>query len=282
MPAKSGGTVEDFTDETSASANDVDSRSGIDLLALSSPDTALLQVVADKLVAECMSAKGFQYVPLDLATATAAVDSDLANRRTDLPYDMSIEGSDYMPLIDAPAPAFDNDAYANSLEPGERQAWSDAALGNFDDTINVVLPGGISFDFPKDGCLTEGRVSTFGSIEAAIGFEGGLSRIRIDSRLRTEADQEVIAAISNWSDCMRKSTGRTFAHFSDARRSAYADSSVSKAVATADASCTASTGLGEAYNRTLARHTQELIDENASQLEAYSTSILAALDEAKD
>lgn len=228
-----------------------------------------------------MTAKGFQYVPIDLATATTAAEIDISNRRADLPYDVSVEGSNYVPMAELPAAPFDNDAYANTLEVGEREAWSNAALGDFDDTTNVILPGGISFDLPKDGCLTEGRVSTFGSIEAAIGFEAGLSRIRIDARLRTEADEQVIAAMSAWSECVEKVTGRTFAHFSDARRSAYEDPSVSQDLAVADADCTQSTQLGQVYNRTLAGYTEDLIDENAAQLETYETSILAALDQAK-
>ena len=244
---------------------------------VSPADAAVLGVAVEDVVAECMARSGFQYIALDLATATAISEAETANRRVDLPINPGVEGTGYQPLAEVPSRTFDNDAYARSLGESERQAWANAGLGSFDDVTTVVLPGGISFDIPNDGCLTEGRTTVFGSIEAALGFEAGLSRVRIDAHGRTTADEAVVAAMTEWSACMLERTGQQFRDFSQARRIASEDPTRSLSIAEADAACTIQTGLRDVYVSVLAANTQVLIDENLPLLEQYSESISDAI-----
>jgi hypothetical protein len=228
-----------------------------------------------------MSARGFQYVPIDLATATAESAATLANRRVDYPFDPSVEGSTYAPLTVAPAPSVNNDVYARTLPPSESAAWADAALGDFDDAVHVQLPTGDVLDIPKKGCLTEGRVRVFGSLEDDAMFEAGIGNLRTTAIVRTLAEPSVADALNGWVSCMHDATGRDFDSFDQARNYAYAHQREAQVIAKADGICTASSSLRSTFVLRLNEIMAAILDENLGTLEDYDSRVKIAVETAK-
>lgn len=242
-------------------------------LTVPAPEAAAIAVAMDRSMASCMQERGFQYVPIDLAVATAMASADDYDDIAAWPIDPAVESAGYrLPAVDDDAP-FDNDAYARSLEPAQMQAWSDAALGDFDETVSVSTPDGESFEVPVDGCLSESRVATFGSIENAIMYEVGLSTIELEAASRTRSDPSVVDALSAWSTCMKESTGYNFTDFSEARALVRGDASKNGVIAPADAECTTKTGLDKTYRDVNARKLDEVIDANLGRLEAFDAEL---------
>jgi hypothetical protein len=242
-------------------------------LAVPVADAAAIEVAMDKSMADCMARKGFQYVPIDLATAIAMESSSDYEEIAGFPIDLKLEPSGYRPAPVEITRPFDNDAYAHSLGTAEQEAWSVAALGDFDDTVSVATPDGMSFEIPKQGCLAEARMQIFGSLDSAVIYEVGISAIDRQAAAITRSDQAIIDAVAAWSTCMKETTGYEFADFTEARAFVRENASMNGVIAPADAVCTARTGLADIYSETKARNLQATIDANIGLLETFSSQL---------
>ena len=245
-------------------------------------EIGVLQAASDQVVAACMRDQGFQYVPVDLATSVSQASAATANRRVDLPFDPSTEGLGYAPLEMPLAPATNNDVYAQSLPAAEQSAWAAAALGDLENSVEIVLPGGDRLRMPKDGCIAAGRVQVYGSLEVAGFFEAGLSSLRTGIRLRTLSSPEFNDAMQLWISCMQEQTGRRFDSFDQARNLAYGNPQESQSIANADASCTDSSALRDVYKAVHARATEAVINENLGTIEAFADQRQAAVARAEE
>lgn len=254
---------------------------GFALPNVSVNDRAALAFASERLVAECMSRKGFRFVAIDIATASAIAEARQDEDRADRPLDDVIEPTGYLPLPVAPARVFDNDAYANSLDDATRIAWSRAALGEFDDAVTVNLPDGSQVSIPKTGCLTEARVALFGSAENAIMFEMGVASISVTAVTSANADPDVVTARAEWARCMSAS-GWAFEHFTQARQYAYQHPDEAMSVWTADRSCTRSSRLREVFGRAWQRSMEGLVDANLGVIEEYRLTIGQAIGRATE
>lgn len=248
---------------------------------ISPNERAVLMVASERLVAECMSRQGFQFVPLDLATATAIAEARTDEQRADLPIDGAVETKGYVQPRLAPAREYDNDAYANALDAEARDTWGRAALGDFGDAVTVDLPDGNQVSIPKSGCLSEARVALYGSIEDAVMFEMGVSGMRFVARTTADADPDVGSARAAWESCMSAS-GWTFEHFTQARQYAAQHPDEASSVWSADRSCTASSGLREVFVRVLQRSIEDVVASNLGLIEQYESSVEVAIDRAAE
>lgn len=273
-------TAGDGTSGASATS-DATVSTGAALPDVRANDRAVLMVASERLVAECMARKGFRFVPVDLATASAIAEARQDEGRADMPLDDVIETAGYHPLPLAPDRAFDNDAYANSLDDAARSAWSRAALGDFDDAVTVNLPDGNQVSIPKTGCLTEARVALFGSVEDAIMFEMGVAGIRVTAVLSADADPDVVTARADWASCMSTS-GWTFEHFTQARQYASQHPDEASSVWMADRTCTRSSGMREVFGLAWQQSVEDLVDANLGLIEQYQLSIDEAIDRATE
>lgn len=280
VPAETLTTAGDGISGTS-DASDEAEPARVALPEISVNDRSVLMVANERLVAECMAREGFQFVPLDLATAIGIAEAREDERRADLPIDDAAEATGYIqPRVD-PGRAFDNDAYANSLNDAARDAWSRAALGDFGDAITVNMPDGNQVSIPKAGCLSEARVALYGSVEDAMMFEMGIAGMRVAAMMTADADPDVVTARADWVRCMSAS-GWTFEHFTQARQYAYQHPDEALSVWTADRTCSRSSGLRDAFGRALQQSVEDLVDENLGLIEQYESSVDQAIDRATD
>jgi hypothetical protein len=234
----------------------------------------------DSVTARCMADHGFRYVPIDVATAEAESAATIANRRADLPYDSAVEGASYALPRKGPPRTFDNDAYVRGLAPSEQSAWGSAALGDPEDAVEIQVPQG-TLSLPRKGCLTEGRVKVFGSLENAAQFLAGLANFRTGAIIAALAEPAVSEALGEWRTCVHSRTGRDFESFDQARQYAYDHAADAQSIAGADSDCTGSSALGSTFSAAFQRQLDQAINDNIGELEGYTEGLAVALANAK-
>lgn len=155
------------------------------------------------LVAKCMREAGFEYVPVDYATVRKAMDADkTAPGLTTEEYAATYGyGISTQPPGGAASPAIiglgeENMRIFNSLSGSDQAAYNYTLFGeNTDATFAVSLE---AEDFSETGGCTRAAIEQVFSPEelGAAYYNPGDALI--------EQDPRVIAAIGDWSDCMRE------------------------------------------------------------------------------
>ena len=162
-------------------------------------------------IASCMSAAGFQYVPVDYLTVRKSMDADkkaagltddefraqfgygISTQRVATNIPPQLSGADHAATI-----GFGNENVRlfNSLSPSDQAAYNRALLGeNTDATFAITLE---AEDFSRTGgCIRIAIEQTFKPEElSAVYLNPGDALIAQDPR--------VIAATTTWSECMRE------------------------------------------------------------------------------
>jgi hypothetical protein len=153
-------------------------------------------------IATCMSDAGFEYVPVDFATVREAMESvqnppgtTEAEFRAQYGYAISIE----RPAADDPAiigMGEENLKIFESLSEADQTAYNHTLFGeNDDETFAVALD---SEDFADTGGCTRA------AIEQVFDPEQLTDSYVNPKDVRIEQDARVLAAITEWSSCMRE------------------------------------------------------------------------------
>ncbi len=153
----------------------------------------------EALIAQCMSAAGFQYVALDFATIKQAMSSDQSAP--------GVSGDDYIKQyglgittqFDQPIITFgagpDNTAYLAGLSPTDQTAFKRTLWGESPDWNHAHAVEAEDFS-QTGGCTHSAAAQTYSATEL-----GGAYVNPADARLAQ--DPRMIAAIAAWSECMR-------------------------------------------------------------------------------
>jgi len=158
----------------------------------------------ESLIATCMRDAGFEYIPVDYATARAAMDSNSKPSglnadefRAQFGYGITtlFAGADSQAVMGA---GEQNIRIRNGLSPADRIAYNHALYGeNPTATFVVALDGE---DFSQTGGCTHAAVQQVFSPEE---LGPGFVNYQNAEGARVEQDPRVIAAYKDWATCMR-------------------------------------------------------------------------------
>jgi hypothetical protein len=152
---------------------------------------------AENLIRDCMEAKGFDYVPVDpVAQRDALVgEAGLTEEEFEKEYGYGITTLYEQRREAATGP---NEAIRNQLNEAERADYDQTLFG--DDptaTFDVAVDTG---DFSRlGGCVKEATEEVFGGAEVLETLQTELDEL--DDRILE--DTRMVAAVADWSECMR-------------------------------------------------------------------------------
>lgn len=239
-------------------------------------DQQYLFSATQQLIHQCMTARGFRYIPAHLATASplAAANNELTTDgqapsesvqllqrervgygiyETFLPKTSSSEESTTPP----------NDLYVRALTPATQERYMQALEGSPSQRAQASPPGGPAYTYVTGGCI--GRVDSelYGSPAVANSIVATPQSIRLQVISETQSNPTVVGEKLAWSKCMAAITGRDFADppavesWLDSQYShagpATALRHLEIALATADTRCAYKTGLAQGYAFTFRR-----------------------------
>ena len=159
----------------------------------------------EAIIATCMTEAGFEYVPVDPATARVAMDSDSKvsgtspdEFRAEFGYGITTlyAGSDSQAVLGA---GEENVRIRNALSPADRVAYNRALYGEHPGATFVV---GLDEDtFSQTGGCTRTAVEQVFSAD-----ELGASFVNYEDEQDAQilADPRVVDAYTEWSNCMRE------------------------------------------------------------------------------
>ena len=194
--AACGGKSDNRSTESAA----VDSPLGLDDAA-----SALMQTRVEELVKTCMKSAGFEYVPVDPNATKAAITgvSGLSDEefRRQFGYGLSTVFEKVVEISQSAKSADPNVTYRNSLDLAGQKAFDVALTGGKTD---VSVSGAVESAKAGDlgglgGCVEEGTTAVFGGANVV----SALAKIE-ELDARAEADERLIKARADWSNCMRK------------------------------------------------------------------------------
>ena len=160
---------------------------------------------AESLIATCMRDAGFEYIPVDYATARAAMDSNSRPSglnadefRAQFGYGVTtlFAGADSQAVMGA---GEQNVRIRNSLSPADRVAYNRALYGENPTATFVVALDDENFS-QTGGCTRAAVGQVFSPEELGPGFVNYQNA----EGARVEQDPRVIAAYRDWASCMRQ------------------------------------------------------------------------------
>jgi hypothetical protein len=158
----------------------------------------------ESLIATCMRDAGFEYIPVDYATARAAMDSNSKPSglnadefRAQFGYGITtlFAGADSQAVMGA---GEQNIRIRNSLSPADRVAYNRALYGENPTATFVVALDDENFS-QTGGCTRAAVGQVFSPEELGPGFVNYQNA----EGARVEQDPRVIAAYKDWATCMR-------------------------------------------------------------------------------
>ncbi len=174
-------------------------------LGLDQATSALMQTRVEELVKSCMKRAGFEYVPVDPNATKAAITgtSGLTDDefRRQFGYGISTVFEKIVEISQSPKSVDPNVTYRSGLDPAGQQAFDVALTGG---KADVSVSGAVEAAKTGDlgglgGCVEEATTSVFGGANVV----SALAKIEeLDSR--AEADERLVKARADWSNCMRK------------------------------------------------------------------------------
>ena len=174
-------------------------------LGLDEATSALMQTRVEELVKSCMKRAGFEYVPVDPNATKAAITgtSGLTDDefRRQFGYGISTVFEKIVEISQSPKSVDPNVNYRNGLDLAGKQAFDVALTGGKTD---VSVSGAVEAAKTGDlgglgGCVEEATTAVFGGANVV----SALAKIEeLDSK--AEADERLIKARADWSNCMRK------------------------------------------------------------------------------
>ncbi len=159
----------------------------------------------ESLVATCMTDAGFEYIPVDYATARAAMDgnskaSGLTNDefRDRFGYGITtlFAGADSQTILGA---GEENIRIRENLAAADRIAYMHVLYGENPSATFVVGLDEENFS-NAGGCTATAVQQVFSTGELGVGFVN----YQNEQAARIDQDSRVIAAYVDWADCMRK------------------------------------------------------------------------------
>lgn len=156
------------------------------------------QARAENLVRDCMKGQGFDYIPVDPAAQRAGLvgTGGMTSEEFEQQYGYGLTTLYEQRLRQAGAGP--NEAIRRALSPAEQASYDRALYG--DDptqTFETALDTG---DFSKlGGCVKQAAEKVFGGTELVANLTAKLDEL--DQRI--VADGRMVAAIGQWSQCMR-------------------------------------------------------------------------------
>ncbi len=174
-------------------------------LGLDDATTSLMQTRVEELVKGCMRSAGFEYTPVDPNATKAAITgtSGLTDEefRRQFGYGISTVFEKIVEISQSSKSADPNVTYRSGLDPAGQQAFDIALTGG---AADVSVSGAVEAAKAGDlgglgGCVEEATTAVFGGANVV----SALAKIEeLDSR--AEADERLIKARADWSNCMRK------------------------------------------------------------------------------
>ena len=174
-------------------------------LGLDEATSALMQTRVEELVKSCMKRAGFEYVPVDPNATKAAITgtSGLTDDefRRQVGYGISPVFEKIVEISQSAKSVDPNVTYRSGLDPAGQQAFDVALTGG---KADVSVSGAVEAAKTGDlgglgGCVEEATTAVFGGANVV----SALAKIEeLDSR--AEADERMVKARADWSNCMRK------------------------------------------------------------------------------
>ena len=200
-----------FLNGSLASCGRGSNNSGTDSAAVDAPlgldeaGSALKQTQVEELVKACMKRAGFDYVPVDPNATKAAITgtSGLTDDefRRQFGYGISTVFEKVVEISQSSKSVDPNVTYRSRLDPAGQQAFDVALTGG---KADISVSGAVEAAKTGDlgglgGCIEEATTAVFGGANVV----SALAKIEeLDSR--AEADERLIKARADWSNCMRK------------------------------------------------------------------------------
>ncbi|GAA2333303.1 hypothetical protein OKJ48_23875 [Streptomyces kunmingensis] len=249
-----------------------------------------IQRAEERLVKQCMEAKGYPYWELPVP----GVDERRAGRYVTDDVEWAKKygyGRGFEERAEKIRRTDPTTVYQNKLRPKERAAYEKALDGDYRDRMSTELPGGAgTVDAPRGGCANEARSKLYGDSE-----EWFVTRKTVEGVLPLYGrdlmnDARFTKSVAKWARCM-KEAGRPFDDLDQLRgnRAAVTEGMSSAEahefdaeLAVLDATCAKKTSLARTM-RTLETSYQEKVLERYEKERAdYRGMRLNALAEAED
>ncbi len=174
-------------------------------LGLDDAGMAVKQTRVEELVKACMGKAGFEYVPVDPNATKAAItgSSGLTDDefRRQFGYGISTVFEKVVEISQSSQSIDPNVTYRSGLDKAGQQAFDLALTGGIAD---VSVSGAVDAASAGDlsglgGCVEESTTAVFGDANVI----SALAKIE-ELDTRAEADERLIKARADWSNCMRK------------------------------------------------------------------------------
>jgi len=156
------------------------------------------------LVRDCMTAEGFRYVPVRVASVeerqgSGYVLDDVGWARE---HGYGLELEDRVAEIQQSDP---NHAYANALPEAEQLRWSTALDGDpSDGMVSAELPMGGTVQTPDNSCFAQAKGELHGDFSAWFQAEKVATNLVGLYAEDIVTDGRFVAELANWSDCMSR------------------------------------------------------------------------------
>ncbi|MEU1250265.1 hypothetical protein [Micromonospora arida] len=237
-----------------------------------------------------MTKKGFKIFPPD-----APEENEPKERQQPVspdPADAARVGYGLDPrLLPEPPGAADESAYARTPD-SYKGSLTTAKYGPEGDKVSFNAPDGAKVSIPRAGCLGDVRLGLFGDLNEYLRLSfTAANLVRQGTASEVDSDPKVLAAVDRWRACVEKAGYPGINKFGEMRNKARQlyrgiDPANNKAldaavadeikIATAEATCTRSTGLDEAVAvaraggsvETLAKYEADVVAWNAMVREA--------------
>jgi hypothetical protein len=203
MAACGGGSSANKTDSSAPSTPNAEQ--GDAEFGLTEQEIARRVDAVETIVATCMNSAGFEYVPVDPATARIAMDSDSKvggtspdQFRAEFGYGITtlFAGADNQATLGA---GEENVRIRNALSAADRVAYNRALYGENPSATFVVSLDEESFS-QTGGCTRTAVEQVFSADELGASFVN----YQDEQDAQILADPRVIEAYTNWSSCMRE------------------------------------------------------------------------------
>lgn len=253
----------------------------------------------EALIAECMQARGFPYVPVPVDTEP---EQNMAFERV-APGDIDAARALGYGIAQAiaqgeqPKTGTDpNAAWVEGLPPEQRSAYFEALQGPAispsdpsvrERVVSLPIPGGGAVSWYRDSCLAEARSQLYGDDyeDNELGF--GRRELQRELASRIQREPAVAGAADRWRGCMQR-RGHQAEHSGEIQKALARDYRAGKltleqlrereiAAATADAECFAEAGVGAARRAAQESVEPKLVAEKQARLAKLKSAQLDAL-----
>lgn len=268
------------------------------LSELASDQQRALHDAAERAVAECMKAQGFQYTPrpfeavpqidrgLNLGDVAAAQAHGYGVVEAKEQGDQAVASND---------PS--RDPNLAKLSPTERQAFSAAMIGpapagpNDATRATLSLPNGAVMSVNTSGCASKGRSAVYGDDVKWQALVNTVAQLTADVYQAVGRDAQYVDAVRNWRACMteggfdQQAPGSARDGLAKEAASGATDLKRLKAreveIATADAKCFQRVDMGPLTTRLIGTYEQKVGDANQGVIVAFRESQRQAVERAR-